>query len=37
MHSSFETAGRDDTEYMKRALTLFYKKGIKAIKNGYMI
>ena len=35
MHSSFETAGKDDTEYMIRALTAFYAKGIKATANGY--
>lgn len=35
MHSSFETAGKDDTEYMVKALTAFYTKGIKATSNGY--
>ena len=35
MHSAFETAGKDDTEYMIRALTLFYSKGIRTTENGY--
>ena len=35
MHSSFETAGKHDTEYMVKALTAFYTKGIKATVNGY--
>ena len=35
MHSSFETAGKDDTEYMVKALTAFFKKGIKATSDGY--
>lgn len=35
MHSSFETAGKRDTEYMVKALTAFYTKGIKATVNGY--
>lgn len=35
MHSSFETAGKDDTEYMIRALTAFYSKGIRATDAGY--
>lgn len=35
MHSSFETAGKKDTEYMVKALTAFYTKGIKATVNGY--
>lgn len=35
MHSSFETAGKDDTEYMVRALTAFYAKGIRATEGGY--
>ena len=35
MHSAFETAGKDDTAHMAKALTLFYIKGIKAQENGY--
>ena len=35
MHSAFETAGKDDTAHMAKALTLFYTKGIKAQENGY--
>lgn len=35
MHSSFETAGKDDTEYMVRALTAFYSSGIKSTDAGY--
>ena len=34
MHSSFETAGKDDTEYMIRALTKFYTRGVKLTVNG---
>lgn len=37
MHSSFETAGKDDTLYMVRALKAFYTKGILAIGNGYKL
>ena len=33
MHSSFETAGKDDTEYMIKALTAFYTNGVNAIAN----
>ena len=35
MHSSFETAGKDDTAYMVKALTAFYSKGITATAEGY--
>jgi aspartyl aminopeptidase len=35
MHSSFETAGKDDTEYMIRALTAFYSSGIRSTAEGY--
>jgi aspartyl aminopeptidase len=35
MHSSFETAGKDDTEYMVRALTAFYSSGIRSTAEGY--
>ena len=37
MHSSFETAGAKDTEYMVKALTAFYCKAIKASAKGYEI
>ncbi len=37
MHSSFETAGKDDTEHMKKALTKFYSSSIKADHGGYAI
>ena len=37
MHSSFETAGKDDTLYMVRALKAFYTKGILATGNGYKL
>ncbi len=30
MHSSFETAGKDDTEYMCRALTEFYSTALRS-------
>ncbi len=30
MHSSFETAGKDDTEYMRRALTEFYTTALRS-------
>ncbi len=35
MHSSFETAGKKDTEYLVNALTVFYSKTLKAMDNGY--
>ena len=35
MHSSFETAGKKDTEYLVSALTVFYKKALKATESGY--
>lgn len=34
MHSSFETAGVKDTEYMARALAVYYKKGITLLSEG---
>lgn len=37
MHSSFETAGRDDTKYLVRALSVFYTKALKATASGYEI
>lgn len=37
MHSSFETAGRDDTEYMVRALEKFYSSSIRATESGYVL
>lgn len=37
MHSSFETAGSKDTEYMVRALTEFYSSSLKATAAGYEI
>ncbi len=37
MHSSFETAGRDDTAYMVNALTRFYESAVKATDGGYTI
>ena len=37
MHSSFETAGIKDTEYMVRALTEFYSSSLKATASGYEI
>jgi aspartyl aminopeptidase len=37
MHSSFETAGAKDTEYLVKAITAFYSKSLKAGKDGYEI
>jgi aspartyl aminopeptidase len=37
MHSSFETAGAKDTEYLVNALTAFYSKTLKSKGNGYEI
>ncbi len=37
MHSSYETAGAMDTEYMVEALKVFYSKSFKAISGGYQI
>ena len=37
MHSSFETAGIKDTEYMVRALTEFYSSSLKATATEYEI
>ena len=37
MHSSFETAGAKDTQYLVTALTAFYSKSLKAGKDGYEI
>ena len=37
MHSSFETAGRDDTEYMVRALEKFYSSSMRATESGYVL
>ena len=34
MHSTFETAGAKDTEYLVRALTAFYGKSLKMRKDG---
>ena len=34
MHSAFETAGARDTEYMVKALRLFYEKSILMEKDG---
>ena len=34
MHSAYETAGAKDTEYMIRALTLFFEKHIQAERDG---
>lgn len=35
MHSSFETAGARDTEYMVRALSRFYSSALKMSVNGF--
>ena len=37
MHSSFETAGKDDTEYMVRALEKFYSSSMRATESGYVL
>ncbi len=37
MHSSFETAGRNDTEHMVRALTKLYESAVKATDGGYIL
>ena len=37
MHSSFETAGNKDTEYLVRALSEFYSSSIEATHSGYKI
>lgn len=37
MHSSFETAGKDDTEYMVKALTRFYSSSIRQDESGYTL
>lgn len=37
MHSSFETAGKDDTEYMVRALEKFYASSIHPTESGYVL
>ena len=37
MHSSFETAGRDDTEYMVNALRAFYSSSIQKSSEGYEV
>ena len=34
MHSSFETAGASDTEYMVKALKCFYSCSVKQTKGG---
>jgi aspartyl aminopeptidase len=34
MHSSYETAGAKDTEYMIRALTRFYESAIEETESG---
>ncbi len=33
MHSSFETAGKDDTEYMKKLLSEFFSSSLNVCKN----
>ena len=33
MHSAFETAGKDDTEYMHKLLTEFYKSSLKRLSS----
>ena len=35
MHSSYETAGGEDTAYMVRAVTQFYSSALKMTDNGY--
>ncbi len=37
MHSSFETAGKLDSEYMVRALKKFYESQVKNTMNGYVL
>ncbi len=37
MHSSYETAGACDTEYMARAVKKFYSSAVKMTENGYDI
>ncbi len=37
MHSSFETAGRDDTEHMVKALTKFYESAVRSTPDGYSL
>ena len=37
MHSSFETAGAEDTEYMVRALTRFYESAIEETASGVKV
>ena len=37
MHSSFETAGKEDTKHLVRALSVFYTKALKATASGYEI
>ena len=37
MHSSFETAGAKDTEYMVKALRVFFESRINATCGGYEI
>lgn len=37
MHSSFETAGKHDTEYMVKALTHFYSSSVKQHESGYTL
>lgn len=37
MHSSYETAGAKDTDYLIKAMTVYYGKSIKVTENGYEI
>lgn len=37
MHSSFETAGKEDTAYMISALKLFYSSTVKQTESGYAL
>ena len=37
MHSAYETAGGKDTEYMVKALTLFYRKSVRMLQDGRYI
>ena len=37
MHSSFETAGAKDTEYLVKAITAYYGKQFIQTENGYTL
>ena len=37
MHSAYETAGAKDTEYLVKALEMFYAQSLKCDKNGYSL